>query len=53
MTKYEAKFEDGFILTATSAQFKNRLDFYNYICINRLGKIHGYLEEITAKPYIK
>lgn len=48
MTKYTARFQDGHEITKTSEDFKNRLDFYNWICQNRLGKGHGGLKEITC-----
>lgn len=48
MTKYTARFESGEEITKTSKEFKNRLDFYNWICRNRLGKIYGKLIEITC-----
>lgn len=53
MTKYKAIFTDGTEIVKTSKDFKNRLDFYNWICKNRLGKKHGKLIEITANAYIK
>ena len=48
MTKYTATFTSGKQITKTSREFKNRLDFYNWICINRLGKAYGSLVEITC-----
>ena len=50
MTKYTATFRSGKTITKNSQQVKNRLDFYNWICRNRLGKIYGELESITAAP---
>ena len=48
MTKYTATFKSGKQITKTSREFKNRLDFYNWICKNRLGKTYGSLVEITC-----
>lgn len=48
MTKYTAIFANGFELVKTDRDFKSRLDFYNYICENRLGKEYGKLKEITC-----
>ena len=53
MTKYTARFQSGKEIVKTSEDFKNRLDFANWICLNRLGKIYGKLIEITATAYIK
>lgn len=53
MTKYTAIFKGGTEIVKTSEQFKNRLDFYNWICLNKLGKKYGKVVEITCKPYIK
>lgn len=53
MTKYTAIFKDGTEMVKTDEQFKSRLDFYNWICANKLGKQHGGLVEITCKAYIK
>lgn len=53
MTKYIAKFENGKEIIKTSENFKNRLEFYNWICRERLGAKYGRLEEINAKIYIK
>ena len=33
--------------------FRNRIDFYNWICENRLGKTYGKVKEITCSPYGK
>ncbi len=52
MTKYTAIFKSGKELTFTSEEFKNRLDVYNYICLNRLGKKFGKLVEIRCSAYI-
>lgn len=52
ITKYTATFEHGEI-SKTSEEFKNRLDFYNWICKNQLGKKYGKLQEITCRPYIR
>ena len=49
MTVYTAKFESGKTITKTEKEFKNRLDFYNWICENKLGKIYGSLQEIRAR----
>lgn len=51
MTKYTATFKSGAQIVKTSADFKNRLDFYNWICINKLGKKYGKLESIECAPY--
>lgn len=51
MTKYTATFTSGKQITKTTADgFKNRLDFYNWICENRFGKAYGKLTEITCRP---
>lgn len=47
MTKYTATFRNGTI-TKTSNEFKNRLDFYNWICLNQLGKKYGKLLKIDC-----
>ncbi len=52
MTKYIARFTDGHEITATSQEFRNRLDFYNWICKNRMGKIHGELIAIECRPML-
>ena len=51
-TKYTAIFKNGKEMTFTSDEFKNRLDVYNYICLNRLGKKYGKLVEIRCSAYI-
>ena len=51
ITKYTARFKDGYEIAKTSEEFKNRLDFYNWICRNRLGKGHGEVIEIRATPF--
>ena len=51
-TKYTAHFEDGSEMTATDLEFKNRLDFYNWICKARLGKTRGGLIRIDCRPII-
>ena len=52
MTKFTATFKRGKQITKITADgFKNRLDFYNWICENRLGKIYGSLMGITCRPY--
>lgn len=51
MTKYTARFESGKEIVKTSEEFKNRLDFYNWICNERLGKKYGKLHEITCSIY--
>ena len=48
MTKYTATFKSGKQITKTSEEFKNRLEFVNWICTNRLGKTYGKLIEITC-----
>lgn len=54
MTKYTATFKSGKQIVKTEEDgFRNRLDFYNWICINRLGKKYGRLVEITCSAYIK
>ena len=52
-TIYTARFTDGHTITATSETFSTRLKFYNHICLNRLGKGHGELKEITCRPMYK
>lgn len=50
MTVYEVVFKNGETLSFNSADgFRNRLDVYNYICLNRLGKKYGKVEEITCR----
>ena len=49
-TVYTATFKDGYQLTSTSNEHKNRLSFYNEICMQQLGRIHGSLIEITCRP---
>lgn len=49
-TVYTATFKDGYQMTATSNEYKNRLSFYNEICLRQLGRIHGELQEITCRP---
>lgn len=49
-TVYTATFKDGYQLTATSNEYSNRLKFYNEICLQQLGRIHGPLQEITCRP---
>ena len=51
ITKYTARWADGYEISKTSEEFKSRLDFYNWICRNALGKGHKGLIEITATPY--
>lgn len=46
---YEAIFRDGFELTFTGEEFDSTLAVYNHICLNRLGKGHGGLEEIRCR----
>ena len=49
-TIYTAEFETGKQITKTSKEgIKNRLDFYNWICNNRIGKEYGKLIEIRCK----
>lgn len=52
MTKYTAIFKNGKEMVFTSEKFKNRLDVFNYICENRLGKKYGKLVEIKCSAYI-
>lgn len=49
MTIYEAVFSNGTTITKTSKEFKNRLDFYNWICMNRLGLKYGKLLRIDCR----
>ena len=54
MTKFTATFTSGRQITRTTADgFRNRIDFYNWICENRLGKTYGKVKEITCSPYGK
>ena len=54
MTKFTATFTSGRQITKTTADgFRNRIDFYNWICENRLGKTYGKVKEITCSPYGK
>lgn len=49
-TIYKAIFKDGTEVTKTDRDsFRNRLDFYNWICRNRLGKKHGKLLQIEER----
>ena len=48
MTKYTAIFKNGNELVFTSREFKNRIDVYNHICCERLGKKYGRLVEIRC-----
>ena len=49
-TIYKAIFKDGTEVTRTDRDsFRNRLDFYNWICKNRLGKRHGELLQIEIR----
>lgn len=48
-TIYKAIFKDGTEVTKTDRDFRNRLDFYNWICKNRLGKRHGELLQIEIR----
>ena len=48
-TIYKAIFKDGTEVTKTDRDFRNRLDFYNWICKNRLGKGHGELLQIEER----
>lgn len=48
---FVAIFEDDTTFTKTSADgFKTRLDFYTWICNNRIGKNHGEVVEIMCVP---
>lgn len=49
MTIYTATFKSGKQIERSEKEFKNRLDFYNWICKNRLGRIYGSLEQITCR----
>lgn len=51
MTKFTAIFKNGEVVK-TSEDFRNRLDFYNWICVNRLGKKYGRLVEIKEQAWI-
>lgn len=52
MTKYTAIFTSGKRITKTTADgFRNRLDFYNWLCENHFGKTYGRVMEITCSPY--
>lgn len=47
---YTARFADGTEITKTSKEgFRHRLDVYNWICKNALGKKYGRLIEITVR----
>lgn len=48
---WRARFESGKEIVKTGEDFKNRLDFYNWICKNRLGKVYGKLIEIVAEVF--
>jgi hypothetical protein len=50
MTKYTAIFKSGKELVFASREFKNRIDVYNHICMERLGKKYGRLVEISCRP---
>lgn len=53
MTKYIAVFANGAEIVRTSANgLKNRLDFYNWIIEQGLGKKNGKVVKIICKPYI-
>ena len=41
MEKFIAIFKDGFEIVKTLDEIKNRLDFYNWICMNKISVIHG------------
>ena len=49
-TVYTARFKSGKTIWATSREYNSRLDFYNYICRERLGRKYGSLIEITCRP---
>lgn len=49
MTKYIARFQNGEEITKTEKEFKNRLDFANWIAKNQLGKKYGKLLEIICR----
>lgn len=52
VTQYwTARFANGMEITKTGEPFATRLAFYNWICVNRLGKRYGKLIEITAKAF--
>ena len=49
MTKYTVIFRSGKELAFMEGpRFRNRLDVYNYVCFNRLGKKYGPVVEIIA-----
>ena len=41
------------LLFVLSSKYDNRIDFYNWICENRLGKTYGRVKEITCSPFGK
>lgn len=54
MEKYTARFENGVVVVKTTEDgIRNRLDFYNWIGTNKLGKKYGKLVEITVRPWIR
>ena len=47
-TKFEAIFRnETLVFTDRDPKFRNRLDVYNYICAERLGKKYGKLIRIN------
>ena len=50
MTKFTAIFKNGEVVK-TSEDFRNRLDFVNWICDNRLGQKYGKLLEIRCSVF--
>ena len=54
MSKYIAHFQKAngqrHEITATTLEFKNRLDFYNWICQTKQGEKHGKLIAIEIRP---
>jgi len=45
---WTAIFKSGKEITRSTKDFETRNDFYTWICINRLGKIYGSLQEIKT-----
>lgn len=52
MMKYTAVFKNGEVVR-TSEQLNSRVEFMNWICENRLGKIYGKLIEIRCTVMMK
>lgn len=50
-TIYTAEFANGERIAKTSKEgIESRLDFYNWICRNKIGKENGKLIEIRCTP---